>query len=166
MRRCRNCFIAYLVWSSVSFPSMSLSAGRSTSSACSHCSQDVHKAVWARSRLCILFQVRTKYLDFQWSGTFVTRLGIKTEIVGRKDFQLGLYFARRGSVITMNFTILFFPYLAPWDWSGGKPVLCSDVGPWWDMMERSPAAFSSYGLSSQMASIYWPVLCALCEVCM
>lgn len=48
----------------------------------------------------------------------------------------------------------------------GKPVLCSDVGPWWDVMGRSPAGFYSYGSSSQMASIYWPILCALCEVCM
>lgn len=50
------------------------------------------------------------------------------------------------------------------EWGG--PVLCSDVGPWWDVMERSPAGFYSYGSSSQMASIYWPILCALCEVCM
>lgn len=48
----------------------------------------------------------------------------------------------------------------------GKPVLFSDVGPWWDVMGRSPAGFYSYGSSSQMASIYWPILCALCEVCM
>lgn len=48
----------------------------------------------------------------------------------------------------------------------GKPMLCSDVGPWWDVIERSPAGFYSYGSSSQMASIYWPIHCALCEVCM
>lgn len=137
---CRNCFTSYLVWPSVSFASLSLSAGRSTGSACNHAVKIYVRLSEHGAGSGI------KHLDFRWSGTFVTRHGVKTEIVGRKDCQLGLYFARRGSVITMNFMIpllLFFPYLAPWDWSGGSPQCCALMfdhdGMWWrDLQQGFP----------------------------
>lgn len=44
MRGCRNCCIKYLVWTSVSFTALSLSAGGSTSSASDHSCQDWHEA--------------------------------------------------------------------------------------------------------------------------
>lgn len=45
MHRCRNCSIEYLVWTSVSFTSLSLSAEGSTSSASDHSGQDLQEAV-------------------------------------------------------------------------------------------------------------------------
>ena len=95
MCRRRNCCIEYLVWASVSFTSLPLSGGGSTSSASDHSGQDLHEAVWAQSRLCSPFQPGVKHLDFKWSGIFVTRHRVKTEIVCRRECQLGLYFARR-----------------------------------------------------------------------
>lgn len=95
MCHCRNCFTEYLVWTSISFTSLSLSAGRPTSSASDHSGQDLHDGVWAQSRLCSLIQPGIKHLIFKWSGVFVTRRRVKTEIVCRRECQLGLYFVRR-----------------------------------------------------------------------
>lgn len=44
MCRHRNCFIECLVWTSISFTSLALSAGGSTSSASDHAGQDLHEA--------------------------------------------------------------------------------------------------------------------------
>lgn len=164
--RCRCRFIEYLA--SLSFTSLSLSAGGSTSLASNHSGEDLHEAVWGQNRLWSLFHPGVKHLDFKWSGIFVTRHRVKTEIVCRRECQLGLRFARRlcHNDELCSALLALLPIFSSMRLEWGKPVLCSDVGPWWDVMERSPAGFSSYGSSSQMASIYWPILCALCEVCM
>lgn len=93
MRGCRNCCIKYLVWTSVSFTALS------------ECWR-IHKLSlwslllrltwgWAQSRLCSLFRPEIKHLGFKWRGIFLTRHRFKTEIVCRRECQLGLYFARR-----------------------------------------------------------------------
>lgn len=116
------------------------------------------------SVLCCWLQHVEPWLSFSLGAT-------KAWDLLERPWDIILCEKSRGCVIRMNFSILFFLvflYFTPWmkvgEW--GKPVLCSDLGPWWDVMGRSPAGFYSYGSSSQMASIYWPILCALCEVCM